>query len=423
VKVLAAVLMLVAGWLAAGCGGDAGAKPVAASSCGRVHYEGEGKPDVIVVSDFPLRGVGQHTTKLMVDAIQVVMRRRGFRAGDLRVGYQSCNDTVGDDAYDALLCRQNARAYVEAKDVLGIIGPWNSGCAAGQIPIVSRRGDAGPLAMISPSNTWSGLTRTVSGEPSGEAFYTDGVRSYFRVVTHDQAQGIAAAQLARRLGAARIVVLHQKLADSYVSGLTAPFVKSARGLGLEVRQLLWPKSQSYRRLAGSVASARPDAVFLAGLPQGNGKALIQDIRRALGPKIPLIAPDSFAANDIVRALGDAGEGMYVTEPGIPTDKLPPGGKRFLRGFGQTGDELSLNWVPETAQATEVLLDAIARSDGTRMSVVRELFATKVRNGLLGTFSFDRFGDIVPAPVAIYRVRNGRLTTSAVVRAPLDAIDP
>ena len=81
------------------------------------------------------------------------------------------------------------------------------------------------------------------------------------------------------------------------------------------------------------------------------------------------------------------------------------------------------YAPEGAQATEVLLDAIGRSDGTRMSVIRELFATKVRNGVLGTFSFDRFGDIVPSPVAIYRFRNREVRTAGVVRVPLDAIAP
>lgn len=55
-----------------------------------------------------------------------------------------------------------------------------------------------------------------------------------------------------------------------------------------------------------------------------------------------------------------------------------------------------------AQAAEVLLDAIARSDGTRASVVEELFRTKVERGLLGAFTFDENGDISTSPVAIYR---------------------
>jgi ABC-type branched-subunit amino acid transport system substrate-binding protein len=45
-----------------------------------------------------------------------------------------------------------------------------------------------------------------------------------------------------------------------------------------------------------------------------------------------------------------------------------------------------------AEAAEVMLDAIARSDGTRASVTRELMTTRVQNGFLGSFRFDRNGD-------------------------------
>ena len=417
---MAAVLLVLLSALAAGCGGDEGVEPVATTSCARMLYEGDGEPDVIVVSDFPLRGIGARTTRLMVKAIGFVLRQRDFRAGELRVGYQSCNDTVGDEPYDESLCRRNARAYVAAEDVVGVIGPWNSGCAHEQIPIVSRKAD-GPLAMVSPSNTFVGLTRTIAGEPSGQALYPDGVRSYARVVTHDQAQGIAVAYLAARLGARRAVVVHQDLADVYIHGLTVPFVKAARGLGIEARQIDWPFRQSYTRLAADVATLRPDLVFVAGLTQVNAKTLVEDLQARLGPEIPLIGPDSFAADDIARELGPAGEGMYVTVPGIPPDLLPPAGRRFVRAFGQASVEVAQLGAPEAAQATHVLLDAIGRSDGTRASVVDELFATKVENGILGSFSFDRFGDIVPAPVGIYRFRNRKIVAVGVVRAPLDAI--
>jgi ABC-type branched-subunit amino acid transport system substrate-binding protein len=51
-----------------------------------------------------------------------------------------------------------------------------------------------------------------------------------------------------------------------------------------------------------------------------------------------------------------------------------------------------------AQAAEILLDAIARSDGTRSSVTRELFRTDVEDGILGDIRFDENGDLVEAPV-------------------------
>ena len=402
------LLVLLTG-LAAGCTGEEGAKPVATSSCGRVLYEGGGKPDVIVVSDFPFSGVGAENTRLTVRAIELVLRQRGFRAGDHRVGYQSCNDTVGNEPWDASVCRRNARAYATAEDVVGMIGPWNSGCAAQQIPILSRKA-AGPLAIVSPANTWAGLTRNLPDETrSGDALYPDEVRNYARVVTHDRVQGQAAARLAKRLGARRVVLLQQEREDdTYVIGIAVPFVEAANGLGLQVSRFAWLRRPSYARLAREVAAARPDAVFLVGLAQGNAKRLVEDLRGELGWTTPLIAPDDFAEADVAAELGRVGEGLYVTEGGIPSGQLPAAGKRFLRALGRPSVEGKLSSALEAAQATEILLDAIGRSDGTRASVVEELFSTRVENGILGSFSFDRYGDIVPAPVAIYRIRDRKL---------------
>lgn len=44
----------------------------------------------------------------------------------------------------------------------------------------------------------------------------------------------------------------------------------------------------------------------------------------------------------------------------------------------------------------------ARSDGTRTSVISELFRTKVDNGLIGNFTFDENGDISESPITILR---------------------
>ena len=408
----AAVLVVLLAGVAAACAGDdASVEPVASRQCAPLLYEGEGEPDVVVVSDLPRRGIGAETTELMVRAIEFVLRKREFRAGELRVGYQSCNDTVGDEPFDPSLCRRNAEAYADNEDVLGIVGPWNSACAVEQIPIVSRRA-AGPLAMISPSNTYEGLTRGTASE-----LYPDGVRSYARVVALNSAQGAASAQLAKDLGARRAVVLHQDLRDDYVRTLAEEFDTTARTLGLETVRFPWPVRTSYSELAASVAAARPDVVYLAGLTQANAKTLVEDLRAALPPGVELIAPDGFAYSHVAQGLGAAGEGMLVTGTSVPSELLPPAGERFVREFGHDVGEPGFLGAPEAAQATDVLLDAIARSDGTRASVVEELFATKVENGILGSFSFDRLGDIVPAPIGVYRFENGEIVAHDVVRTP------
>ena len=47
------------------------------------------------------------------------------------------------------------------------------------------------------------------------------------------------------------------------------------------------------------------------------------------------------------------------------------------------------------QSAQILFDAIARSNGTRGSVSDQLFRTNVKNGIMGTFHFDQYGDITP----------------------------
>jgi ABC-type branched-subunit amino acid transport system substrate-binding protein len=56
---------------------------------------------------------------------------------------------------------------------------------------------------------------------------------------------------------------------------------------------------------------------------------------------------------------------------------------------------------------EILLDAIATSDGTRAAVTRNVLRARVTSGPLGTFHFDAAGDTTGNRVGIYRITRGR----------------
>ena len=79
-------------------------------------------------------------------------------------------------------------------------------------------------------------------------------------------------------------------------------------------------------------------------------------------------------------------------------------KDFGAEIGRTPSQDSVY----AAQAMLVLLDAIAKSDGTRTSVTRNLLQTKVSNGILGTFSIDPNGDTSLNTVTIYQQKAGKL---------------
>ena len=67
-----------------------------------------------------------------------------------------------------------------------------------------------------------------------------------------------------------------------------------------------------------------------------------------------------------------------------------------------------------AQAAEVLLQAIAASDGTRASVTENLLKVRVEDGILGSFAFDANGDTTAAGVTMYRIEQGKPQVLGVI---------
>ena len=97
----------------------------------------------------------------------------------------------------------------------------------------------------------------------------------------------------------------------------------------------------------------------------------------------------------------------MTLPGPVPERLRGEGHRFVVQFGQALGRPVEFYSGAAAQATEVLLAAIGRSNGSRASVTRQVFKATVRNGILGHFSFDRKGDTTAGSVTVYRVVDGR----------------
>ena len=396
-----------------------GVRTFASSRCEPV-VAGTGDADLLVVSDLPLQGGINITVPQMAQAITFVLRERGFRAGRFRVAYQSCDDSIATTGlYDEAKCEANARAYASNEDVLGVIGPVNSPCAVAALPTLNAA-PGGPLAMVSPLNDFVGLTRPGVGvDPAlPGALYPTGRRNYLRVYPAGDLQGAALALLASELGDRRVFVLDDG-EPGYGALMAEAFETASRRLGLNVvGRATWdPRRSEFRELSSRVAARRPAAVFVGGLLDTGAGKVVRALRARLGPSVTLLGPDGLTAlPSLVDQAGEAATGMYVSLSGLLTERLPPAGEAFVERFGRTqaGATVEPSAV-YAAQATEVLLDAIARSDGTRESVLRELFRTRVRDGLLGSFRFDRNGDISESPVTIMRVvRRGSSTKTLSV---------
>jgi branched-chain amino acid transport system substrate-binding protein len=396
-------------------------EPLPQSFCSPVVYGGSGEARFLIASDLPVQAFhARDATAQMQKAIQYVIAKHGYRAGSYTVAYQACDDSTSQtDQGDLTKCAANAKAYADDSSVIGLVGTWSSKCSGAELPILNA---GGPLALVSPTNTNVGLTHAGTATDPGEPgkYYPSGKRSFVRVISADDAQGAADALLAQRLGVRRVFVLDDS--ESYGLTVVTPFLHAARALHLRVAgRASWREDQTdFAALAQRVAAVRPDGVFLGGYDCPACPRLLKQLRAKLGPKPVLIGPDGW--NDfstVVKAAGAAARGLYVTVPGLPASRMGPLGRTVASKFGV--GTLGSGGAPYAAQATEVLLDAVAHSSGTRASVVAQLFKLRFAGGVLGSFRFDASGDPTTNPVTVFRIEGAKEKLDRVVNPPHNLI--
>jgi branched-chain amino acid transport system substrate-binding protein len=395
---------------------SSGATPLPASSCSAIQNP---NGQYLIASDLPLQGSGRAQTVQMTKAIAYILKQHGWKAGKYTLAYQSCDDSTAQAGkWDSGRTSANANAYAQDSSVTGVIGTFNSGAAEIIVPVLNRAPN-GPIAMVSPANTYVGLTHggpgTVAGEPG--KYYPTGKRNYVRVVAADDYQGAADALLAKSLGVKKVFILNDK--EAYGLGVASNFRNAATKLGIKtVGFTAWDgKASSYQALAVKIKASGAQGVFLGGLVCENGGKLIKDIRAGVPASVKIMLPDGFTpASATIKEAGSAAQGATISVAGLPNSALKGAGKTFISDFTKAVG------VPDpyavyAAQATEVMVQAIAQSNGTRADVTKQLFKINLKNSILGNVSFNSNGDVTSNPVTIYKVTGNSAPTLKVIVPP------
>jgi branched-chain amino acid transport system substrate-binding protein len=397
VGMAAAAIAVTAGFTGSARSATSGITPLPSSSCGPVVYKGSGTPDYIIASDLPLQGAIRHQTVQISRAILWALAQKGYKAGNLKIGYQSCDDsTAQTGGWDSGKCATNGRLYASNRSVIGVVGTFNSGCAKIIVPIINRA-HPGPMAMVSPANTNVGLTKKWDpGEP--QKYYPTGVRNYARVVATDDVQGPADAIYAKSIGIKKVYVLNDK--QTYGFGVATTYKNAAKKLGLQVVGFKgWDaKQSSYEALANLIKQSGAQAVFLGGIACNNGAKLMQDIK-ATNPGIKLTMPDGFSDPN---ANGAVANGALISVAGSSPDQLKGAGATFVKSFGKQIGTTPNPYAAYGAQAMLLMLQAVAVGNGDRAKTTKAIFGIHIANGILGDFTINAAGDTNLAPITVYR---------------------
>jgi branched-chain amino acid transport system substrate-binding protein len=381
-----------------GGGGEQGSGKTAAGDSGGT---------VKIVSSLPRTGSANAVTTAMVNGIRLALAEAGNKAGNFKIVYEDWDDASarkGD--WDPEVEAANADKAVKDSSIVAYIGPYNSGAAKISMPILNRAG----LVMISPANTYPGLTKPGLGESNEPDIYRPtGKINYFRVVPADDLQGAVGARWAQKLGAKSVYILDNR--ELYGRGLADVFQQTAEDIGLKVlgREGIDPKAQEYKSLMTKIGGLDPDFVFFGGNTQTNGGQVAKDLV-AVGLRAKFMAPDGCFETPFIAAAGPAAVNgrAYITFGGVPADQLTGLGANFVTSYKASHGRDPEAYAVYAYVAAKVVIDSIARAGKADRDAIRAAVETyKAEDSALGPFSFDKNGDTTMTTMSGNIVEEGK----------------
>ncbi|HEX5193244.1 MAG TPA: branched-chain amino acid ABC transporter substrate-binding protein [Solirubrobacteraceae bacterium] len=364
----------------------------------------------------PLRGPTRWSGLATLNGARMALASAHGRVGRYRIVLRALDDaTASSRGWNPGQTTVNARAAIKNPATIGYIGDTNSGATAVAIPLLNRAG----VPQISPTSTAVGLTQggleAAPGEP--QKYYPTKARTFARVIPSDRVQVAVQVQLQRAADCDRIVVLDDGEVDGDDTAVSFDYAAKQAGLNVVSTDEYNTKATDYRALAKGVAKKHPNCVMVSALPQNHAVAVTRAIARAV-PNAWLFATAGLAGPSFV----DPAHGgipatldprMTITAGMLGPREYPPAGRRFLRQYaahyGPPPPDAIFGYA-----AMALLLDAVTRAtaggdrEATRSRVLRELFATRDLDSVLGRYGIDGNGDTTLRRFGVYHVSGGRL---------------
>lgn len=370
---------------------------------------GAGATKVKIVSSLPRTGSANAQTTTIVNGIRLALDEANMKVGDMTIEFEDWDDASAKKGdWDPEVEAANADRAANDKDILFYLGTYNSGAAKISMPILNKAG----LVMISPGNTYPGLTKPGTGEPNEPAVYRPSGRvTYYRVVPADDIQGKVGAQFAKQQGMKSVYVLYD--GGLYGQGIANVFVNTAEDIGLKVlssgAKKIDPKAQEYRSLMTKIKPLKPDLVYYGATTQTNAGQVAKDMV-AVGLNAKLMVPDGCFENAFIEAAGakNVNGRAYITFGGPPPSELKGKGAEFVAHYRAKFHSEPEGYAVYGYVAGTVALDALAKAGKKDREAVRAaMVGLGQTDGPLGTWKFDANGDTSLTTMSVNTVKDGK----------------
>lgn len=371
-------------------------------------------PVIKIISSLPRTGSANAQSQTMVNGIKMAIEEAGGKIGEFTIAYEDWDDASPERGqWDPAVEAANAQKAIKDPDIMAYIGTYNSGAAKISMPILNQAS----LVMVSPANTYPGLTKPGTGEANEPQVYRpSGKINYFRVVPADDIQGEVAAMWAKELGVKKVFILHDR--ELYGKGVADVFKRACGKLGIQVvgYEGIDPKAANYRSLVTKIKGTDPDMVYFGGTTQTNAGQLAKDLV-AVGAKAKLMLPDGCREQALIESAGkdNLNDRTYVTFGGLPPEQLKGRGKDFYDNYKKKFNAEPEAYAVYGYEAGRVALEGIKRTGKKDREAIRAAIAgLHDFDGVLGKWSFDQNGDTSLKVMAVEEIKEGKFTPVRIV---------
>jgi branched-chain amino acid transport system substrate-binding protein len=354
-----------------------------------------------------MRGPAAADAIPLANGIKLALAQSGGRAGRFTVEYTPLDDSTGDGGWDASQTAEDARKAAADPRAVYYIGEFDDSASEVSMPILNEAG----IAQVSPANTYVGLTTSHPGSASTEPkrYFPTGTRTYLRIVPIDSVQAAADLLAMRQAGCTKVAIASD---GAYGSGLASliQLQKSYYGIDTVSSGRINTGAQNFRSYAETLKSLHADCFVFVGLASKTDVLVTKDVHAVL-PMAKLFGPQNMCTGAWTNAK-DGGVPAAV-DPLIECTRVTqslaayPGGKAFLAAFkarypGSDPNAYAILGYEAMKLGLSTIASLGANGD-SKSAILSALFATAGRHSVLGTYSFDKYGDTTLRSIGLYKV--------------------
>ena len=367
-------------------------------------------------------------------------------AKSVEMAFRDLNDAGGvagctlktdtrDSQTQANVAVDAATQLVQVKKVPAIIGGIISPMS---IPILTSVTGPAKVLQVSPASSSPTLTAL------GREGKTNGV--FFRTITSDALQGIAAAKFAIDNGFKKIAIIHQN--NDFGVNLVKEFTGPYEALGGKVISVTPynAKQSDYASEVTAAMAGSPDALYLISDPVDG--ATVARAWVSQGGAQKFLLNDGMNSDDFITAVGKEYLGQaFGTSSGTVTsasteyfnanykafsgiDPAAPAADRSYDAGALVGLAIAIAGGPDAAKLPDAIRKAVdpkgevihaGKEEFTKaLALIKE--GKPIRyEGVIGPVAFDQYGDIA-GPFRLWQIVDGKVTTvGEMTTADVEAI--